>query len=975
MQNAFLNHSHRLVRSKLKRPLFLFILAYAVVVFSPSSSFSQTYSFKHYSSADGLELSSVSTVFQDSKGSLWFGGIGGAFRYDGNRFIPYLTQGRERFVVTRFAEDGNGTIWIATEGNGIAKVRYGEVNDLEWLTSHNNGLPSDSVYAILFDSAGVVWIGTRFGALVLWGDGSTTHVTKESGLYHNWVRAIGRDHAGTIWIATNGGVTRFTVREKKIVLRENIYQAMVIALAVRHDGTVVFGTNEGADKENKGIFAYKNGPVQRIVHYDHFAEPTKCQTLFEDSRGTLWIGTTRGCILQDGNTFTHIRIAQGLSNELIGGVLEDREGSIWLATGNGAMKLPKRHTLNYTERQGLVGTNLLTVLVDRTNTVWFGGYSPLHKIGPDGTVGSLDNQPLLIGKAIYSLAEDGEGNVWIGTGEGLLRYDGAKFFRQYLGANPSSLFAPSIAEDARGGVWVGLKGEILRIQRQEIVASYHQRDGIANADISSLLVDHRGRLWYGTSGSGGGIIDHGVITPFGSRNGLPSDEVESIKEDSKGRIWLVTPGGVVYQKESGFISLTPREFPYQNSRVTSLHEDRNGHIWFGTWFGVVEWSDSVLAHFDTRDGLAADIVLAIDEDSHGNLWFATGGGLTKFPRTERTSTVPEPVVFIDRISDEGERRILTSQTLLPSEERTITFQFSSMSYFDERNMEFQYMLRSIENGWNAPTRQRTARYTTLPSGSYTLLVRGRNRNGGWTQPVQYSFEILRPFWATWWFRVSLFLAVVSCMFGIYKYRVSKLLELERLRLRIAADLHDEIGSYLGSIALESEITHRKLQVSDEVKQRLEKIASLSRRTAEAMRDIVWVINPEHDSMETLELKLKEVAAQLLKDIPHSISVSSDTPSDDLDLDFKRNFYLVYKEALHNILKHARATRVDIIVGQQKKLLKLKIVDNGVGFDEQTVVRGNGLKNIRNRASKMGAHLVLASSPGKGTTMELTSNIP
>jgi signal transduction histidine kinase len=213
------------------------------------------------------------------------------------------------------------------------------------------------------------------------------------------------------------------------------------------------------------------------------------------------------------------------------------------------------------------------------------------------------------------------------------------------------------------------------------------------------------------------------------------------------------------------------------------------------------------------------------------------------------------------------------------------------------------------------------------------------------------------------------------MFAFYRYRVSKLLELERLRLRIAADLHDEIGSYLGSIALESEITHRKLQVSDEVKQRLEKIASMSRRTAEAMRDIVWVINPEHDSMETLELKLKEVAAQLLKDTSHSIIVSSDTPSDNLDLDFKRNFYLVYKEALHNILKHAHATHVDITIGHQKKQLMLKIVDNGVGFDEQTVLHGNGLKNIRTRAAKMGAHLSLTSVPGKGTTIELTSNIP
>lgn len=917
----------------------------------------------------------MSTVFQDSKGSLWFGGIGGAFRYDGNRFTPDLTQSRERSVVTRFAEDATGAIWIATEGNGIAKIHYGEKDRLEWITSRQKILPSDSVYSIYPDSSGVIWIGTRYGSLILWGDGTSTHVTKESGLYSNWVRAIIKDHTGAIWIATTGGVTRFTVHDHKIVLRENIYQGLVIAMTVRKDGAVVFGTNEGKDKENKGIFAYINGAVRRIVRYDSFSEPTKPQSLYEDSKGVLWIGTTRGCILKTGTTFTRIRTAQGLSNESIGGVLEDREGSIWLATGNGAMKLSKRYTMNYTELQGLIGTSLLTVLADKSDNVWFGGYSELHRIGADGIVQSLDKHRLLAGKAIYSLAEDGEGNIWVGTGDGLLMYDGREFFQQFLGDHPSTMFIHCIAKADDGGVWVGLKGEILKLQNGRIVKSYRRSDGIVDADILSLLVDHRGRLWYGTSGGGGGIIDRGVVTQFGSRDGLPSDDVELLKEDAQRRIWIVTERGFLYWKDGKFISLTPAQFPFQNSRVTTLHEDENGHLWIGTWFGVIEWSDSVLARFDTRDGLAADFVNAIAEDQSGNLWFATGGGLTKFPKSVRSSSIPQPAIFIDRVSDEGERNILTSHTRLSYEERTVTFQFSSRSFFDERNMEFQYMLQGIEDNWNPPTKQRVARYTTLPPGGYTLNARGRNRNGAWTEPVAYSFEVLPPYWATWWFRTSVALAALLLVFALFRYRVSKILELERLRLRIATDLHDEIGSYLGSIALESEITQRKLQVSEEVKQRLGKIAALSRRTAEAMRDIVWVINPEHDSMETLEVKLKEVAGQMLKGISHSVFVTSENPSDILDLDFKRNFYLIYKEALHNILKHAGAMHVDITVEQKKKQLRLKIADNGIGYDERTILHGNGLKNIRSRAEKMGARLLMSSGPGRGTTIELTSNIP
>ena len=966
------HHSKELA---IKSPLFALWILLVLSTFCWSPSLSQTYSFKHYSSADGLELSSVSTVFQDSRGSLWFGGIGGAFRYDGDRFIPYLTEGKERSVVTKFGEGEDGTIWAATEGNGIAKIRYGDNNSLEWMTSGGKVLPSDSVYSLLSDPEGDMWIGTRAGALVLWGDGSSSYIKKTSGLYTDWVRGIGRDQSGAVWIATTGGITRLTVREHKIILREKLYQAYVIALTVRKDGTVVFGTNEGTDKENKGIFAYKNNILKRIIGYDDISEPLKPQTIYEDSKGVLWIGTTRGCVLQSGNTITRIRTAQGLSNESIGGVLEDREGSVWLATGNGAMKLPRRYALNYTELQGLVGTILLTVLADKSNNIWFGGYSPLQEIGADGRIKPLHNQQLLGSRAVYSLAEDTKGNVWIGTGDGLLVYDGSKFSQQTLGPNPSTRFVHSIAKGQNEGVWVGLRGEILNIRRTEIVCSYNQHNGVADADIVGLMVDDRGRLWFAADGEGGGIIENGAVTRFGSKNGLPSDDVESITEDTMGRIWIITAGGVAYWKDGKFYRLTSSQFPYQHLRVTSIHQDGNGHLWFGTWFGVIEWSDSVLAHYDTRDGLAADFVNAIAEDSSGNLWLGTGGGLTELPKKARISSIPLPALSINRISDEGEMKVLTGQTRLSYDERTVIFQVSSMSYFDERNMEFQYMLHGIEQSWNPPTKQRIARYTTLPPGSYTLRVRGRNRNGAWTEAGAYPFEILPPYWATWWFRFSVVSAIAAFLFALYRYRVSKLLELERLRLRIATDLHDEIGSYLGSIALESEIMQRKLQVSEEVKQRLGKIAALSRRTAEAMRDIVWVINPEHDSMETLEVKIKEVAAQMLKGIPHSIVVSSDTPTEILDLDFKRNLYLVYKEVLHNILKHSHATQVDIVVEQKKKQMMLKIADNGVGFNEQAVTHGNGLKNIRTRAAKMGAHLSLSSAAGSGTTIELSSNIP
>jgi ligand-binding sensor domain-containing protein len=962
----------------------MLILMLVVSSCSPSLAVSQIYSFKHYSSADGLELSSNNTIFQDSRGSLWFGGFGGAFRYDGNRFIPYLSKGSERSVVTRFAEDHTGMIWIATEGNGIAKIGYDGNNTIEWMKASQKSLPSDSVYALLCDSSGTMFVGTKKGVKVFWSDGSSTLLTKDSGLYSNWARIMVRDHEGGIWIGTNGGVTRYTVRHNEIVSWKKILDATTLSLIVRKDGTVVIGTMEGKNEENKGVFGYQNNTLYRIIDPNDFTDPIKTQSLLEDSRGNLWIGTTRGIIIKNGTQLSCIQTSQGLPSEAIGCIVEDRDGSIWCATGNGAVKLPSRYTVNFSELQGIAG--ILTVMADKSNTIWCGGFSPLYTIGALSKVQNMNDDPLLKDLVFICMTQDREGNIWLGTLRGLLKYNGRSFDRQWIGNDPPSTLISSLAADPNGGIWVGLKGSVLNIKNGKMVETFNWNDGIPDDDLSALLIDRKGRLWFG-SDHGVGMIENRQLTMFTIKDGLPCDEVESIKEDSHGRIWCVTRTGVVYRKDGEFFQLSQKQIPLDDVRVTVVHEDSSGHLWFGTMNGVTEWSDSVLARYDTRDGLSGDIVRGIAEDTEGNLWFATNGGLTKFPHSERMSNIPTPSVRIERISGEASQDIVTHQTVIPYEERTVTFQAVSFSFYDERNMEFQFMLDGIEHEWNMPTKHRTIRYTTLPSGHYTVNVRARNRNGYWTEPSQYSFEILPPFWRTWWFIGMIAIIFSGSGYGVIKQRINRLRKeaqsqelfskqlmevYESERKRIASELHDGLGQNLLIIANRAKMGLRKEERSSMQKE-FEIISDSALESINDVRKITYNLHPlqidEIGITTAVESMLKRVATL----IDNALTFTIEQIDDLLPKEKQIHLYRIIQETLNNSIKHSGAQNIEVIVVKEGQSIRTIIKDDGKGFDPKIKKEGYGMRSLNERVKILNGQYAVESSPGKGAVIKI--NIP
>jgi signal transduction histidine kinase len=256
-------------------------------------------------------------------------------------------------------------------------------------------------------------------------------------------------------------------------------------------------------------------------------------------------------------------------------------------------------------------------------------------------------------------------------------------------------------------------------------------------------------------------------------------------------------------------------------------------------------------------------------------------------------------------------------------------------------------------------------------------VRAVNAGGGTSdKPASISFRILRPLWQRWWFLIAVAVMAGLAAYSIYRYRLGRLLEIERVRTRIASDLHDDIGANLARISILSEVAHRQLQEENpSVEVPLSSIAEISRESAASMGDIVWAINPKRDHLIDLVQRMRNLANEVFagRRIEHEFIA----PDDDADLrvgaDLRRDVLLIFKEALNNVARHSNCSTAYVELRVETKWLELRIADDGIGLDADARLEGNGLASMKRRARGLGGQLKVTSARGKGT--ELTLRVP
>lgn len=430
-----------------------------------------------------------------------------------------------------------------------------------------------------------------------------------------------------------------------------------------------------------------------------------------------------------------------------------------------------------------------------------------------------------------------------------------------------------------------------------------------------------------------------------------------------------------------------------NATINCLLTDARKRLWFSTFQGISRLDPRTrqMRHFTTDDGLG-DIEYKRQHGAQlpdGRLAFGGAGGMTVFdPLALEDSPQPIPVALtalrIGNVPVEPRpvgsplRQSInaTSTVYLNYSQNFLSLEFAGLQYNKPTTLQYRYQLRGVDADWVYVGNQTVANYTQLDPGSYEFRVNAADALGNWSPLVKtLRIQITPPWWGTWWFYLLVSLASLSAMYGLYRYRLAQVLKLQHLRNDIARDLHDEVGSSLSTIAIYSKIALQQPGTSTFTSEPLlVKIAEQANHVMGSMNDIVWSINTRNDAFEKVFSRMREDAFQLLEAKGYTLHFDFDENlhRTKLDMEKRRDFYLIYKEALNNIAKYANGRNVWINVHLRNLTIDLLIRDDGLGFELNAVgSQGNGLSNMNYRARALKGTLRIVSEPGKGTTLQLS----
>jgi nitrate/nitrite-specific signal transduction histidine kinase len=303
----------------------------------------------------------------------------------------------------------------------------------------------------------------------------------------------------------------------------------------------------------------------------------------------------------------------------------------------------------------------------------------------------------------------------------------------------------------------------------------------------------------------------------------------------------------------------------------------------------------------------------------------------------------------------------------------ITFDFAALNFTNALRNEYAYRLVGFDDKWIYCGHKQTATFTNLDGGQYTFEVKAANNDGIWNEEgTRVTLIIKPPFWRTWWFYLVSIVSVAGIVYALYRFRINQLLKLQQIRMRISRDLHDDIGSTLSSINMISSMATQTQPEEKKANALFQTISTASRQAMELMSDIVWSINPKNDRMEMIITRMRQYASEILEaaNIAFTLEMDEACNAITLPVEQRKDFYLIFKEAINNLAKYSNATDASIRLQLHNRMLTLMISDNGKGFDSEKQYPGNGLKNMKARAVILKGDLSIASIPGKGTTLSL-----
>ncbi|MEO1436451.1 MAG: two-component regulator propeller domain-containing protein, partial [Bacteroidota bacterium] len=983
---------------------------------NPSTEIITSFFYETNTGFEGANF--VHCLYEDVFGYIWYGTFYGTMRLDPisgtidlllpNANDPHALPNE---VIWKIVDDAQGNLWFGTQ-RGLALLKADHLKAENWEFEVYPTDPEDpealhlsGIWAIVRDSTDQMWLGGRNG-LARVTKNSADRLTFQhwqhdpdqvNSLSYNFIEHLHVDPQNQIWIATyakgmdllrknpeNPGALSFTNFQHELANPHSLPSNTVYTLFSDANQVLWIGTPNGLSKHDPHARHFDRIGFLENEPYSLSDNAITC--FFEDQHHNLWIGTQNGGVNvhfsnskkslgRDFFVYQHDRFASGsLSHNQISCIFEDSKGFIWIATYDGLNVIAKEELNNPNAFQvlnvsdGLPHKWILDIYEDQAGDFWlssYGGYVRMRfdprrpEVRPIIKEFKMDeHDPKSLSNATtYHTEHDRFGHLWIGSFNGLNRM---------MPVSPDS-------------VWF----DCYYKERVQI-------NSLASNAINRLFRDSKDRLW-ALSASGLHAIQ--IESPekranfkvFDRKHGLPSANVVSMLEDEQGLFWIATNKGIALFDPEIALDASSDQVP-------------------------------VLQIFGPQDGLQGEQFNrnAALKDHQGRLLFGGQNGFNVIaPSQVPQNPFEPPVEFTDfklfnRSVNPGtsaydaqqsplQKSITyTDSIVLNYRQNDFSVEFAALSFTQAHQNTFAYKLEGFHRDWIENGTSNQAAFTNLDHGQYQLLVKAANNDGVWSaSAAELHIRILPPPWESPWAIAAYVLCIALTLLAFVRFRVkqrvaeveaaaalekARMEERERIRKKNAADFHDELGHKLTKIGLFLGLAQRAKSPGNEtMASYLSKTEKYVNQLSGGIRDFIWVLDPNKDSLLDTFSRLQAFGDQLFDytDIrfkAHNQIREYDTIK--LDLDSRRQIVLIFKEAMNNALKYSQADQAILRCSKKQQQIELQFHDDGVGFDPTTFHgKGYGLKNLHMRAEKIGAGLEIESAPNQGTRIRLWLPIP
>ena len=945
-----------------------FCLLLILLVFTGAISTATERVHRRFDSTNGLAISTIFSLAQDAEGFIWIGTAGGVVRYDGNQMRPWAKDIIKRDVFT-LATNAAGEIVVA-EGSGTL---YRVIAERVEPVAGPDGKPFTETRSAGFDNAGRLWVVTEAGALYLRDSTSRWKsfdvVRAFRGEIVRRVRSGGDDR---VYVVTNKAIWRTRVGENP----EKMLDVMRPVDIVEHPSGSVF------------VLAWQiEGEVIEIQRDGSIVSRFKVSGRAIDlvmRGGVVWAAFDRYLVsLRPNEPPNVISHEDGLPGG--GPLLVDHEGSLWLGTFEGLIQYPEPETTIWNQKDGLPSAHT-RVITQTAEGIWVTTWQGIGRLTREASAWTARDERI---KSNSSPCAGSNGLLLFNTGEEVIERRDGRFVKHSPLPDGAGIYGCMRASDGTLLLMTarGIFRDNSEAKPPERVNSPPGENG-EPADVVRAFEDSEHRLWAATADgrichAHAAVVLSGQTASWSCQTIDQAPDIFDIVQFSSGNVWMSTNRAGIWRLRGDRWEPIPASRTLPSQVLFNLTLSPAGGVWLlghGTTMRVVEREDiaegwEVVEVLSVWEGLPGSNASDLIEEPDGSLWLATSLGVIRVPSEARNSDAAPPKVTLVDV-------VINGQSVSPNVDRPslsgrqVELHFAALSYRDRSRLRYQYRLSPdspwIESRDSAPV----LRFVDLGAGDYEAEVRASLDGVNWTNaPARFAFQVLKPWYLRTWALIVFTLVISSILYAIYRARIAVMMRLERQRAQIARDLHDEMGSGLGSIGILAGVAGTNSLKTIEHEELARKISQTASELGTTLSEIVWALKPGTGSLEALAYRLAERGGRLFpsNDPAFTTQFPLMWPKVELSLAVRRNVLLIASEALHNTARHSQAKEVTLgLEPAHGKHWRLWVVDDGRGLSEGNSLSqsGMGLQNMRRRAEEIGAALSLSPNNGKGTSLSL-----